>query len=131
MALNTFSNGLRLVCVPKADKKIACVVLHIAGGTQSEKNYQSGISDYLTKIMFMGTKKHSTKEALMNYATQKKASQSALSVQEKVFQRQLSCCLKLHLTQVSLLKMVKRLERCFCHKWRCFLKIQTTFWTSC
>ena len=68
MALNTFSNGLRLVCVPKADKKIACVVLHIAGGTQSEKNYQSGISDYLTKIMFMGTKKHSTKEALMNYA---------------------------------------------------------------
>lgn len=68
MALNTFSNGLRLVCVPKADKKIACVVLHIAGGTQSEKNYQSGISDYLTKVMFMGTKKHSTKEALMNYA---------------------------------------------------------------
>lgn len=38
MALNTFSNGLRLVCVPRADKKIACVVLHIAGGTQSEKN---------------------------------------------------------------------------------------------
>ena len=68
MALNTFSNGLRLVCVPKADKKIACVVLHIAGGTQSEKNYQSGISDYLTKIMFMGTKKHATRETLMNYA---------------------------------------------------------------
>ena len=68
MALNTFSNGLRLVCTQKADKKIACVVLHIAGGTQSEKNYQSGISDYLTKIMLMGTKQHSTKEALLNYA---------------------------------------------------------------
>jgi predicted Zn-dependent peptidase len=68
MALNTFSNGLRLVCNTKPDKKIACVVLHIAGGTQSEKNYQSGISDYLTKIMLMGTKQHPTKESLMNYA---------------------------------------------------------------
>ena len=68
MALNTFSNGLRLVCIPKKEKKIACVVLHIAGGTQSEKNYQSGISDYLAKMMLMGTKKHSTSEALSNYA---------------------------------------------------------------
>ena len=68
MALNTFSNGLRLVCTQKPDKKIACVVLHIAGGTQSEKNYQSGISDYLTKIMLMGTKQHSTKESLLSYA---------------------------------------------------------------
>ena len=68
MALNTFSNGLRLVCIPKKEKKVACVVLHIAGGTQSEKNYQSGISDYLTKIMLMGTKKHSTRETLLNYA---------------------------------------------------------------
>ena len=68
MALNTFSNGLRLVCNTRKDKKIACVVLHIAGGTQSEKNYQSGISDYLTKIMLMGTKQHPTKESLMNYA---------------------------------------------------------------
>ena len=68
MALNTFSNGLRLVCVPKKERKVACVVLHIAGGTQSEKNYQSGISDYLTKIMLMGTKKHSTRDALLNYA---------------------------------------------------------------
>lgn len=68
MALNTFSNGLRLVCNTRADKKIACVVLHIAGGTQSEKNFQSGISDYLTKIMLMGTKQHPTKESLMNYA---------------------------------------------------------------
>ena len=68
MALNTFSNGLRLVCIPKKEKKVACVVLHIAGGTQSEKNYQSGISEYLSKVMLMGTKKHSTSEALMNYA---------------------------------------------------------------
>lgn len=68
MALNVFSNGLRLVCLPKQDKKVVCVVLHIAGGTQSEKNYQSGISDYLTKIMLMGTRKHSTSEMLSNYA---------------------------------------------------------------
>ena len=68
MALNTFSNGLRLFCIPKKEKKVACVVLHIAGGTQSEKNNQSGISDYLTKIMLMGTKKHSTRESLLNYA---------------------------------------------------------------
>ena len=68
MALNVFSNGLRLVCLPKQDKKVVCVVLHIAGGTQSEKNYQSGISEYLTKILLMGTKQHSTKDALMTYA---------------------------------------------------------------
>ena len=68
MALNVFSNGLRLVCLPKQDKKVCSVVLYIAGGTQSEKNYQSGISEYLTKILLMGTKKHSTGEALMNYA---------------------------------------------------------------
>ena len=68
MALNVFSNGLRLVCLPKQDKKVVCVVLHIAGGTQSEKNYQSGISEYLTKLLLMGTRKHSTGEMLMNYA---------------------------------------------------------------
>ena len=68
MALNTFSNGLRLVCSPRADKKIACVVLHIAGGTQSEKNYQSGISDYLTKMLFMGTKFHANRDSLLGCA---------------------------------------------------------------
>ncbi len=67
MALNTFSNGLRLVCSSKAEKKVACVVLHIAGGTQSEKNYQSGISEYVTRLLFMGTKFHS-KESLINVA---------------------------------------------------------------
>lgn len=68
MALNTFSNGLRLVCNVKPDKKVACVVLHIAGGTQSEKNYQSGISEYLTRMMLMGTKQHPTRASLVSYA---------------------------------------------------------------
>lgn len=68
MALNVFSNGLRLVCLPKRDKKIVCVALYIAGGTQSEKNYQSGISEYLTKILLMGTRKHSSREMLSSYA---------------------------------------------------------------
>lgn len=68
MALNVFSNGLKLVCTEKHEKKVACVVLHIAGGTQSEKNYQSGISDYLTKIMLMGTKIHPSADSLMSYA---------------------------------------------------------------
>ena len=68
MALNVFSNGLRLVCLPKQDKKVCSVVLYIAGGTQSEKNYQSGISEYLSKILLMGTKKHPTAEVLNNYA---------------------------------------------------------------
>lgn len=67
MALNTFSNGLRLICSPRADKKVACVVLHIAGGTQSEKNYQSGISEYLTRMLFMGTK-YRSRESLIHYA---------------------------------------------------------------
>ena len=68
MALNTFSNGLRLVCTAKSDKKIACVVLHIAGGTQSEKSYQSGISEYLTRMMLMGTRNHPSQESLLNFA---------------------------------------------------------------
>ncbi|MBQ8424496.1 MAG: insulinase family protein [Clostridia bacterium] len=63
-----YSNGLRLVSLPKKDKKVCCVVLYIAGGTQSEKNYQSGISEYLTKILLMGTRKHPTAEGLFNYA---------------------------------------------------------------
>ena len=68
MALNVFSNGLRLVCLPKQDRKVVSVVLYIAGGTQSEKNYQSGISEYLTKILLMGTKAHPSNESLMSYA---------------------------------------------------------------
>ena len=47
---------------------MVCVVLYIAGGTQSEKNYQSGISEYLTKILLMGTHKHSSYENLNSYA---------------------------------------------------------------
>lgn len=70
MALNTFSNGLRLICSPRADKKVACVVLHIAGGTQSEKNFQSGISEYLARMLFMGTK-YRSRESLIHYAKSK------------------------------------------------------------
>ena len=36
MALNVFSNGLKHVCKEKHEKKITCVIIHIAGGTQSE-----------------------------------------------------------------------------------------------
>lgn len=68
MALNVFSNGLRLVCLPKQDRKVVCVVLYIAGGTQSEKNYQSGISEYLSKVLLMGTRNHSSYDTLNSYA---------------------------------------------------------------
>ncbi len=68
MALNVFSNGLRLVCTKKPSKKVSCVVLYIAGGTQSEKNFQCGISEYLTNMLFMGTKNHSTQLSLELYA---------------------------------------------------------------
>lgn len=68
MALKTFPNGLRLSIVPKTDAKIVAVCLYITSGTQSEKNYESGISEFTSRMLLMGTKKHPSYRELTTYA---------------------------------------------------------------
>lgn len=68
MAIKTFENGLRAVCSEKTDSNICSVVVHITGGCQSEKSNQSGLSEYISRLLLCGTKNYPTKEALLNYA---------------------------------------------------------------
>ncbi len=68
MAIKTFDNGLRAICTEKADSKICSVVVHITGGCQSEKSNQSGLSEYISRLLLCGTKNYPTREALLNYA---------------------------------------------------------------
>ena len=58
MALKTYPNGLRLSVIPKKGAKLTAVQLHITSGTQSEKNYESGISEFLSRMLLMGTARH-------------------------------------------------------------------------
>ncbi len=68
MALKTYPNGLRLSVLPKKDAKLISVDLHITSGTQSEKNYESGISEFTSRMLLMGTTKHPYERDLLNYA---------------------------------------------------------------
>ena len=68
MAIKTFENGLRVVCSEKTDANLCSVVVHITGGCQSEKNNQSGVSEYVSRLLLCGTKNYPTREELLNYA---------------------------------------------------------------
>lgn len=68
MALKTYPNGLRLSVIPKKEAKLISVDLHITSGTQSEKNYESGISEFVSKMLLMGTNKHPKANDLSAYA---------------------------------------------------------------
>ncbi len=68
MALKTYPNGLRLSVTPKKDAKLISVDLHITSGTQSEKNYESGISEFTSRMLLMGTVNHPKHRDLVNYA---------------------------------------------------------------
>ena len=68
MALKTYPNGLRLSLNNKKGSKLVSVDLHITAGTQSEKNYESGISEYLSRMLLMGTEKYPTQRDLVAYA---------------------------------------------------------------
>ena len=68
MSVHNYENGLRAVCTEKADAQIASIVVQVTGGSQSEKNNQSGISEYVARLLMCGTKNYPTKEALLNYA---------------------------------------------------------------
>lgn len=68
MSVHTYENGLRAVCTERDDAQITSVVVQVTGGSQSEKNNQSGISEYVARLLMCGTKNYPTKEALLNYA---------------------------------------------------------------
>ena len=68
MAFITFENGLRAVCSEKIGSNVCSVVVHINGGCQSEKNNQSGLTEYVSRLLLRGTKNYPSKEALLNYA---------------------------------------------------------------
>lgn len=68
MALKTFPNGLRLSIIPKGDAKLASVCFYVTAGTQSEKNYESGISEFTSRMLLTGTKQHPTQRELITFA---------------------------------------------------------------
>lgn len=69
MALKVYPNGLRLSVIPKKDSRLVSVVLSITSGTQSEKNYEAGISEFLSRMLLMGTKNHSGAAELKKFAS--------------------------------------------------------------
>lgn len=68
MALKTYPNGLRLSVNQREESRLISVDLHITSGTQSEKNYESGISEFTSRMLLMGTENHPTHNDLINYA---------------------------------------------------------------
>ncbi len=68
MALKIYPNGLRLSVIPKKDTRLVSVVLSITSGTQSEKNYEAGVSEFLSRMLLMGTKEHPGAALLGDYA---------------------------------------------------------------
>ena len=68
MAQRSFPNGLRLGIIESTSEKLVSVAVHIIGGCQSESNYQSGVGEFLSRLLLCGTQNHSTKELLMSYA---------------------------------------------------------------
>lgn len=68
MGLKIYPNGLRLSVINRTQTRLVNVCLHITSGTQSEKNYEAGISEFLSRMLLMGTTKHPSARALSNYA---------------------------------------------------------------
>lgn len=68
MALKTYPNGLRLSVIPKKGVRLASAQIHITSGTQSEKNYESGISEFLSRMLMMGTSRHPKNRDLIGFA---------------------------------------------------------------
>ena len=68
MALKTYPNGLRLSVIPKKGARLASAQIHITSGTQSEKNYESGISEFLSRMLMMGTARHPKSRDLHGFA---------------------------------------------------------------
>ena len=61
MAQRFFPNGLRLGITESSSEKLVCVAVHIIGGSQSETNYQSGVGEFLARILLCGTQNNPSK----------------------------------------------------------------------
>ena len=64
MAIRIFPNGLRLGVQETESERLVSVAVHIVGGSQSETNYQSGIGEFLSRMLTHGTDKYPSRELL-------------------------------------------------------------------
>lgn len=64
MSIKTFPNGLRLGVIEAPSERLVCVTAHIIGGSQSETNYQSGVGEFLSRMLLCGTQTTPGKEEL-------------------------------------------------------------------
>ncbi len=68
MSLKIYPNGLRLSIINRNQSKLVSVCLLITSGTQSEKNYEAGVSEFMSRMLLMGTTKHPGRQGLLSYA---------------------------------------------------------------
>ena len=68
MAQRFFPNGLRLGITDSSSEKLVSIAVHIIGGSQSETNYQSGVGEFLARLLLKGTKNYPTEKLLKNRA---------------------------------------------------------------
>ena len=66
MSIKTFPNGLRLGVIESPSERLVCVTAHIIGGSQSETNYQSGVGEFLSRMLLCGTKTTQVNKLKMN-----------------------------------------------------------------
>ncbi len=64
MAQRSFPNGLRLGITESTSEKLVCVAVHIVGGSQSETNYQTGVGEFLARMLLCGTHNNPSKSEL-------------------------------------------------------------------
>ena len=64
MAQRFFPNGLRLGITESSSEKLVCVAVHIIGGSQSETNYQSGVGEFLARLLLCGTQNNPSKQMI-------------------------------------------------------------------
>ena len=68
MAIFTYENGMKAICNERIDSQVSAIVVQVNGGSGTEKNNLSGISEYVSRLLLTGTKNYPTVEALSNYA---------------------------------------------------------------
>ena len=66
MAIRIFPNGLRLGVQETESERLVCIAVHIIGGSQSETNYQSGVGEFLSRMLTQGTVNYPSRELLLN-----------------------------------------------------------------
>lgn len=68
MALNNFSNGLRLNVLEMPELNTATLCIDIVGGYQGESQLLNGTCEMISRLLSCGTKSYPSPTLLMNYA---------------------------------------------------------------